>query len=183
MARLRPVPGSTATAGAPPTRRQFLRRGAAGAVSLFWADWLRAAAAGAAHGRGQARSVILFFNCGAPSHLDLWDPKPGAPESVRGPFRPVATSVPGVRVSELLPQLARRVNRYAIVRTVNHRHSGPNSGMYWSVVGRPYPVDSTLINPSHADYPSFGTLVGRLARRDGYSGALPPCVMPLRELL
>jgi hypothetical protein len=49
--------------------------------------------------------------------------------------------------------------------------------MYWSIVGRPYPVDSTLINPKRSDYPSFGTLVGWLARRDGYSGALPPYVI------
>jgi uncharacterized protein (DUF1501 family) len=49
--------------------------------------------------------------------------------------------------------------------------------MYWSIVGRPYPIDSTLINPTRTDYPSFGTLVGWLARRDGYSGALPPYVL------
>src|SRR6516164_7227089 len=161
----------------PLSRRGFLQRGAAGAISLFWADWLRAGAAGVARGTGKARSVILIFNCGAPSHLDLWDPKPDAPESVRGPFRPIATAVPGVRVSELLPRLARRADRYAIIRTVNHHHTQHNSGMYWSVVGRPYPVDSTLINPGPADYPSFGTLVGWLARRDGYSGAMPPYVI------
>ncbi len=159
------------------TRRRFLRLGAVGAVSLFWADWLRAAAGGAPSGRGKARSVILIFNSGAPSHIDLWDPKPDAPESVRGPYRALATGVPGVRVSELLPRLARRASQYAIVRTVNHRHTQHNSGMYWSVVGRPYPVDSTLINPSPRDCPSFGTLVGWLARRDGYSGALPPYVI------
>jgi hypothetical protein len=154
-----------------------LQSGAVSAVSLFWADWLRAAAAGPPRGSRRARSVILIFNCGAPSHLDLWDPKPAAPTSVRGPYRPIATSVPGVCISELLPQLARQASRYAIVRTVNHRHTGHNSGMYWSVVGRPYPIDSTLINPSHADCPSFGTLVGWLARRDGYSGPLPPYVI------
>jgi hypothetical protein len=49
--------------------------------------------------------------------------------------------------------------------------------MYWSIVGRPYRIDSTLINPSRADYPSFGTLVGWLARRDGYTGSLPPYVI------
>jgi hypothetical protein len=154
-----------------------LQSGAVSAVSLFWADWLRAAANGPPRGSRRARSVILIFNCGAPSHIDLWDPKPAAPASVRGPYRPIATSVPGVCISELLPQLARRASRYAIVRTVNHRHTGHNSGMYWSVVGRPYPIDSTLINPSHADCPSFGTLVGWLARRDGYSGHLPPYVI------
>jgi hypothetical protein len=162
--------------GALPTRRHFLA-GGLGALSLFWSDWLRAAGTGAAHGKGRARAVILIFNCGAPSHLDLWDPKPEAPENVRGPFRPIATSVPGLRVTELLPRLAQRAQRYALVRTVNHRHTQHNSGMYWSVVGRPYPIDSTLINPGHNDYPSFGTLVGWLARRDGYSGPLPPYVI------
>ena len=49
--------------------------------------------------------------------------------------------------------------------------------MHWSIVGRPYRVDSTLINPSRADYPSFGTLVGWLARRDGYAGGVPPYVI------
>src|SRR5579864_8860546 len=162
---------------APLTRRRFLATSGLGALSLFWADWLRAAAGGAARGHDRAKAVILIFNCGAPSHLDLWDPKPEPPEGVRGPFRPVATSVPGIRVSELLPRLAQRASRYAIVRTVNHRHTQHNSGMYWSVVGRPYPIDSTLINPGRNDYPSFGTLAGWLARRDGYSGPLPPYVI------
>jgi hypothetical protein len=176
MPHFRPLPGSSADLDALPTRRGFLGQGLAGAVGLFWADWLRAAA-GRSRSQGKARAVILIFNCGAPSHLDLWDPKPDAPDTVRGPYRPIATDVPGVRVSELLPRLARCASRYAIVRTVNHRHTQHNSGMYWSVVGRPYPVDNTLINPSHADCPSFGTLVGWLARRDGYSGPLPPYVI------
>ncbi|MCB1078943.1 MAG: DUF1501 domain-containing protein, partial [Verrucomicrobiae bacterium] len=56
-------------------------------------------------------------------------------------------------------------------------HQGHNSGMYWATVGRPFRVDSTLINPSRTDFPSFGTLTGWLARRDGYSGAMPPYVI------
>jgi hypothetical protein len=150
-----------------------------GALGLFWDGWRRAEAAGPARS-GKARSVILIFNCGAPSHLDLFDPKPDAPDSVRGPFKPVATSVPGLRVSELLTRLARQAQRYAVVRTVHHRHTQHNSGMYWSIVGRPYRIDNTLINPGRTDYPSFGTLVGWLARRDGYSGALPPYVITPR---
>jgi Protein of unknown function (DUF1501) len=176
----RPHPASdsgSSTSDMAPTRRRFLATSGLGALSFFWADWLRAASRGAARGHGRAKAVILIFNCGAPSHLDLWDPKPEAPEGVRGPFRPIATSVPGIRVSELLPGLAQRASRYAIVRTVNHRHTQHNSGMYWSVVGRPYPIDSTLINPGRNDYPSFGTLVGWLARRDGYSRPLPPYVI------
>jgi hypothetical protein len=159
------------------SRRRFLGASGLGALSLFWNDWLRAESAGTATGKAKAKSVILIFNCGAPSHIDLWDMKPNAPENVRGAFKPIATNVSGVRISELLPRLARQADRYAIVRTVHHRHLNHNTGMYWSIVGRPYPIDSTLINPSRIDYPSFGTLTGWLAQRDGYSGPLPPYVI------
>jgi hypothetical protein len=64
-----------------------------------------------------------------------------------------------------------------IVRSVHHSHSSHNSGMYWSIVGRPYRIDNTLLHPSPTDYPCFGTLVGWLAKRDGYSGAVPPYVI------
>jgi hypothetical protein len=146
-------------------------------LNLFWADWLRAELAAPHRGAGRAKAVILIFNCGAPSHLDLWDLKPDAPDTVRGLFHPIASNVPGMYISELMPRLAGRANKLAIVRTVHHEHSGHNAGMYWSIVGRPYRFDSTLINPSRSDYPSFGTLVGWLARRDGYSGELPPYVI------
>src|SRR3954454_11216800 len=125
----------------------------------------------------KVKSVILIFNCGAPSHIDLWDMKPEATDTVRGEFKPIATNVPGIQVSELMPRMAERVDKLAIVRSVHHTQSSHNSGMYYSVVGRPYRIDSTLINPSPTDYPSFGTLVGWLARRDGYSGAVPPYVI------
>lgn len=158
-------------------RRSFLQFAGFGALSLLWKDWLRAEAVGRMAGRGKAKAVILIFNAGAPSHIDLWDPKPDAPDSVRGPFQPIATNVNGIRVSELIPRLAQRADRYSIIRTVHHTHGGHNAGMYWSIVGRPYRIDSTLINPSRTDYPSFGTLVGWLARRDGYSSPLPPYVI------
>jgi hypothetical protein len=127
--------------------------------------------------RAKAKSIILIFNCGAPSHIDLWDMKPDATDTVRGEFKPIATRVPGIQVSELMPRLAEQVDKLAIIRSVHHRQSSHNSGMYWSIVGRPYRIDSTLINPSPTDYPCFGTLVGWLARRDGYSGAVPPYVI------
>ena len=158
------------------TRRSFLRMGGLGGLSLFYGNWMRATLA-APPRRAKARSVILVFNCGGPSHLDLWDPKPGAPEDVRGTFRPIATKVSGIRISELLPRTATLADKYAIVRSVHHQHQGHNSAMYWSIVGRPYPIDSTLINPSRTDMPSLGTLVGWLAQRDHYSGALPPYVI------
>ncbi|MGV2332825.1 MAG UNVERIFIED_CONTAM: DUF1501 domain-containing protein [Planctomycetaceae bacterium] len=125
----------------------------------------------------KARSVILIFNCGAPSHIDLWDPKPEAPAEIRGPFQPIKTSVPGIEVSELLPGLAQQMHRLSVIRTVHHSHGGHNSGMHWSTVGRPYRIDSTLINPGPADIPSFGTLVGWLAQQDGFSAGVPPYVI------
>lgn len=128
----------------------------------------------------RAKSVILIFNCGAPSHIDLWDPKPDAPDNIRGKYQPIATSVPGIQISEMLPAMAKHAEKLAIIRSVHHQHSGHNSGMYWSIVGRPYPMDSTLINPSRTDVPSFGTLTGWLAQRGGYSAAVPPYVITPR---
>jgi hypothetical protein len=163
--------------------RRRLLQAAGGAWGALWAGWLQAAAAQAGAGKqpaartGKARSVILIFNCGGPSHIDLWDPKPDAPDSVRGPFQAIDTNVPGIQFAETIGQLSRRADKLAIVRTVHHTHGGHNSGMYWSIVGRPYRRDDTLLNPSRSDYPSFGTLVGWLAQRDGYSGAVPPYVI------
>ena len=161
------------------SRRSAVQLGAAGfgAMGLLSNDWLQVRAAAAPSPRSPVKSVILIFNCGAPSHLDLWDMKPQATDTVRGPFQPIETNVPGIYISELLPELAKRTDKLAIVRTVHHNHGGHNSGMYWSIVGRPYRIDSTLINPSRSDHPSFGTLIGWLAQRDGYSGSLPPYVI------
>jgi len=156
------------------SRRTFLRV-AGGTWAAFWAGLARATAA---PGReGKAKSVIMIFNCGGPSHLDLWDPKPAATDSIRGPFQPIDTNVPGIQVSDIIPRLAQRTDKLAILRSVHHSHSGHNSGMYWSIVGRPYKRDDTLMNPAPSDYPSLGTLVGWLAQRDGYSGAVPPYVI------
>ena len=158
------------------SRRSFLRAGGLGGLSLFYSDWMRAAQA-VAPKKAKAKSVIMVFNCGGPSHIDLWDPKPDAPEDVRGTFRPLKTNVSGIRVTELLPRTAKLADKYAIVRSVHHKHQGHNSAMYWSIVGRPYPVDSTLINPGRTDMPSLGTLVGWFAQRDHYTGSLPPYVI------
>lgn len=157
------------------SRRQFLKSAGLAGIGLFWQQTLSRIAA--AKSNGTAKSVILIFNCGAPSHIDLWDPKPDAADTVRGPYRPIATSANGVQISELLPNLARHAHRFSIIRSVHHTHAGHNSGMHWSIVGRPYRMDSTLINPSRNDVPSFGTLAGWLAQRDGISGPLPPYVI------
>ncbi len=157
------------------SRRSFLNAGAASALGLFWNQWLCAESIQKANGK--ARSVILIFNSGAPSHIDLWDPKPNASDTIRGPYKPIQTNVNGIQVSQLLPHLAKQANHLAIVRTVHHAHTQHNAGMHWSIVGRPYKIDSTLINPSRSDYPSFGTLVGWLAQQQERLSPVPPYVI------
>lgn len=151
-----------------PTRRGFLGTG----LGLLGSPWLPAAPR-----RAKAKSVILIYNCGGPSHLDLWDPKPDASSDIRGTFAPIPTNVSGIRVSELLPRLARQADKYAIVRSVHHGHQGHNSAMYWSIVGQPYAIDSTLINPSRTDLPGLGTRVGWLSQKDGRDTGMPPYVI------
>src|SRR5258708_3303227 len=105
-----------------PSRRTFLQT-AGGAMGAFCAGLSQATAAPPAR-QGKARSVILIFNCGGPSHVDLWDPKPAASDSVRGPFQQIETKVAGIQVTELIPKLAPWTDKLAIVRTVHHSHSG-----------------------------------------------------------
>lgn len=162
------------------TRRQMLRAGGLGLLGLGWNPLAALGALAPPQtrtGPGKAKSIILIFNGGAPSHIDLWDPKPDATAEVRGSFSPIRTNVPGVHISELLPRMARRMDKVALVRSVHHEHSSHNSGMYWATAGRPYRVDSTLINPSRTDLPGIGTLVGWLAQRDGFSRGVPPYVI------
>lgn len=161
-------------------RRAWCAGSGLATLATLWGGWLRAEAVAPQARSRRARSVIMIFNCGAPSHIDLWDPKPEAPDTVRGLYRPISTNVPGIQISQLLPRMAKRTDKLAIVRSLHHEHSSHNSGMYWSTVGRPYRVDSTLIQPSRTDLPSIGTLTGWLAQRDGYSGELPPYVITPR---
>src|ERR1700687_2613671 len=89
------------------TRRAFLQAGASTVLGLSLADLLRLKAMGVAPIAGSARSVLLLGLWGGPPHLDTWDPKPEAPLEFRGPFTPIATKVPGIRICELFPQLAK----------------------------------------------------------------------------
>jgi hypothetical protein len=67
-----------------------------------------------------ARNCIILFLVGGPSHLDTWDLKPDAPDTIRGPFRPIQTNVPGVAICEHFPRMAQRANRFALIRSVFH---------------------------------------------------------------
>ena len=100
-------------------RRSLLRlsAGSLGGVCAGWSSILNASPTGRSNsGHSKARSVIMIFNCGAPSHHDLWDPKPQAPDDVRGIFSTIDTNVPGIHVSELIPDLAKRADKLEIGR-------------------------------------------------------------------
>src|SRR5207248_8203579 len=105
------------------TRRAFLQAGGSTVLGLSLADLLRFRAASATSMTGSARSVVLLWLWGGPSQLDTWDPKPDAPLDYRGLFSPIATSVPGIRICELFPQLARSAGHFSIIRSL---HTGSN---------------------------------------------------------
>ncbi|MFL5340698.1 MAG: DUF1501 domain-containing protein [Gemmataceae bacterium] len=147
------------------TRREALRVGGLGFTGLLWADWLRARAATPAGTFGKAKACILVFNYGGPSHLDLWDLKPHAPQEIRGEFKPAATSVPGISITEHLPRLAKLADKYAIVRSVNHRDNDHAIGAYLALTGYSHPKNAILgIEPpaSPQDFPSVGSVISKL---------------------
>jgi hypothetical protein len=112
---------------------------------------------------GRARSLIVLYCWGGISHLDTWDMKPNAPVEVRGEFRPIATSTPGIVLGEHMPHLARQTHRLAIVRSMHHRSSAHGKGMYWNFTGHPPPQAEVAVNlpPSRQDWPSLGSMVAR----------------------
>src|ERR1700680_2549983 len=104
------------------SRRAWLRCGLGGLLTGLTGlgGKVCEAARHATPGFGQAKSVILVYASGGQSQLDTWDPKPDAPEEIRGAFWSIATSVPGIRVCEHMPRLARLAHLYTIVRSVSH---------------------------------------------------------------
>ncbi len=100
-------------------RRDFLHAGAVGLLGLGLGPFEAARASGALD-PGSDLNCILLFLVGGPGQLDTWDPKPEAPDEVRGPFRPIDTNVPGIQITELFPRLATQMDKVALVRTVYH---------------------------------------------------------------
>jgi len=110
-----------------PDRRSFVKAGVLGSMGLSLADLFRAEAR-AAPGTARQTSVIILWMRGGPAHQDTWDPKPDAPVEYRGEFGTIPTSVPGVRLCDLLPRSAKLLNKWAIVRSLNHHDAGHSTG-------------------------------------------------------
>lgn len=154
-------------------RRSFLRVGALGLGGLTLPDVLRARAAGQA--REPKTAVILVFLSGGPSQLDTFDPKPDAPAEFRGPFDSIPTTLPGVRVTELFPGLARRTDRLTILRSIHHVTGSHNHAYQWMMTG---------VHPDTLQFgvnfrPAVGTVVAKY-RGPNRSG-MPPYVGIPRE--
>ncbi|HYH68113.1 MAG TPA: DUF1501 domain-containing protein [Urbifossiella sp.] len=152
------------------SRRNFLRVGAFGA-GLTLADMLRARAATQAPGaptRSSQKSVIMVYLPGGPSHMDMYDLKPDAPVEFRGEFRPIATNVPGVQISEHMPLQARMMDKLAIVRSLVavDEHSDSNV-----MTGFSENVNRTATGGQH---PSIGSVISRT--RAGANADVPPFV-------
>ncbi|GIW86789.1 MAG: hypothetical protein KatS3mg108_1113 [Isosphaeraceae bacterium] len=155
------------------TRRDLLRLGGGvvGAAFGLGGWWARAGQT-----RSSARSCVLVYLLGGPSQIDMFDLKPGAPAEIRGPFRPIATTVPGLSICEHLPRLAARAHRYALVRSVSHPNHNHTPMIYYTLTGRPVErpaEDNDIRPPQRTDAPHLGAVI---ARAHGSGSGLPPFV-------
>ena len=153
----------------PRNRREFLRVGASALGGLTLADVLASQTlAGTKSEHGTETSLILFWMWGGPSQLETFDPKPNAPSDYRGPFRPIETSVPGIEICELFPQLAKQADRYSLIRSLHHEMASHNDGSIEVLTGKtPSIADPTSMAKS--EHPDLGMIASRVrgARADG----------------
>ncbi len=148
------------------SRRDFLRVGAVGAMGLTLSRALRAEAdSPSRRSHARARSVILVYLGGGLSHHDSFDLKPEAPEEIRGIYRPIDTNVSGLRIGNLLPHMARVMDKVALIRSGAHNNDHHETATNWVMSGR--------FGSAFGDYPAVGAVV---SHQLGFRGALPPYV-------
>src|SRR5947209_8648441 len=155
------------------TRRELLQVGYSGLLGVGLPALLAGRAAASRVGQGTTKSpksVILVFLTGAPSHHDTFDMKPEAPPEVRGEFKAVATSVPGVHVCEHLPRLAALAHKYALVRSLSHRDNNHLVATHHVLTGHPMPGAFFDKVASRDDWPCYSSAAARL-RPEGRAAA------------
>ena len=153
------------------TRRDFLHAGSLSTLGLGLPAMQALAATGSA-ARDRDVNCILLFLVGGPSQLDTWDMKPDAPEEIRGPFRPIATKVPGVQVSEIFPRLATMMDKVSLVRTVYHTAAAVHdTGHQMMQTGRLF--------AGGIEYPHYGCVV---SKNKGSRNDTPPYVLLPRPI-
>lgn len=155
------------------SRRQFLRVGALSAFGLSLPGFLRAQRLAAESPAPTKKTVncILLWMQGGPSHLDTFDPKPDAPVEIRGEFGTVPTTLPGVRIAEHLPRLAKQTDKYSIIRGHDPKNGSHGVADHLMMSGRKF-------NPAMA-FPCYGSVV---AKERGYRDGMFPFVQLGRSI-
>jgi hypothetical protein len=152
------------------TRRELIQVGACSVLGLSALDFVRRSAS--AETPSKARSVLLLWLWGGPSHLDTWDPKPSAPAEFRGPFTTIPTRITGVRICELFPEIAKRTDKIAILRSLKTGHNdhgiAGTIGLTGSISG------GVGLDGKPRDGAPRPTLGSTVARIKGQTGQLPP---------
>ena len=146
-----------------PTRRAALRVGGAGLFGLTFPQFV---AATDRVKTAKVKAVIFLHQWGGPGQHETFDPKPDAPDNVRGWFTsPIATAVPGVRICEKLPEIAKIQDKLCVVRCMAHstRMNNHNSAGYYSLTGVPPPTDDQRLRDSLDLFPAYGSIVSKLA--------------------
>ncbi len=144
------------------SRRCALKVGGLGLLGLTMPKILRAEA----QVRGivpRAKSVIFLFQFGGPSHVDMFDRKPEAPEGVRGPLGSIPTSVPGLHLCEGLERLAKVMDKVTLIRSMHHSMKNHNSASYYALTGHAPPLDDIRLRDSLDLFPAYGSVVDKLA--------------------
>ena len=157
------------------SRRSILRVGGLGLLGLTTPGILRAAEKQAWTSpqkalnaiAPRAKSVIFLYQFGGPSHIDMFDMKPDAPEGIRGPHKGISSSVPGLPVSEHLPRVARIMDKVTLIRSMTHTMKNHNSASYYALTGHAPPVDDIRLKDTLDLFPAYGSVVSRLAPSSG----------------
>lgn len=154
------------------SRRELLRVGALGAASVSLADLMRGRKASAQSADattsgafGRAKSCIVLFLMGGPPQHSTWDPKPAAPAEVRGEFKPIHTTAPGIEIGELLPKTAALGKHLCLLRAVRTGDNAHSSSGYYMLTGQPHsPMNMENANPGAPNnWPNFGSVMRQLA--------------------
>lgn len=145
------------------TRRHLLRIGSLGFLGLnlpglFRLERAQAAQSSTKTHAGRVHSCILLYYYGGPSHHETWDMKPAAPKEVCGEFRPIATAVPGLRISEHLSCTAKVADKIAIIRSMHHGMRNHNAAAVEALCGRtPLKGDQEFLAGDPTDFPCYGS--------------------------
>jgi hypothetical protein len=156
------------------SRREWLRVGGISTLGLSLTELLHRRAHASppfpARSFGRAKSCILVFLFGAPAHQDIWDLKPDAPSEIRGEFRPITSSVPGIQLGEHVPRIARQAQHLALVRSVSHPDNTHTVAMHYMLTGVRHARPNTNPRNQPDDFPTFGAVLQKLRNAHG---ALP----------